>query len=187
MKRNTHSGKRALMLAVALACAGGAQAQSSYFGLGAGESNYSLDQGVGGFGANRLDTVYRVEGGYYFNSNVGIGLEYNDFGKVSRAGGTTKAQGVSLSAVGKLPLSESFNLLGKVGTTWGNTNTTADPTSGIVAGDATDFGLSYGLGAEFLVNRDWSALLEFESHNLKFAGDRFDRLATAVIGVRYRY
>jgi OOP family OmpA-OmpF porin len=94
---------------------------SRYFGLNIGQSDFSLPNGTGGFPSDNKDTSYNIYGGSYFNNNFGLELGYTDFGKANRAGGQTEAQGINLSLVGRLPLSNSFNLLGKLGTTYGHT------------------------------------------------------------------
>lgn len=196
----------ATVLAVAaLAAATGAQAQSSstsgasssnytfyapgsrYFGFNVGQSDFSLPNGAGGFPSDNKDTSYNIYGGSYFNNNFGVELGYTDFGKINRAGGQTDAQGINLSLVGRLPLSNSFNLLGKVGTTYGRTRVTAATASGIATGNESDWGLSYGVGAEWAFTPALSAVLQWDEHNLKFPGTGKDRVSTASVGLRYRF
>lgn len=160
---------------------------SAYVDLGIGHSDYSLGNGIGLFGADQGDSAYSIHAGSYFNKNWGMEVGYTDLGRVNRAGGTTSADTISLSLVGKLPLSPSFNLLGKVGTTWGRTKVSSNPASGVVSGDDGGFGLSYGLGAEFAFNPQWSAVLQYESYNLKFAGDRTERVGATTLGARYHF
>ena len=162
---------------------------SAYVDLSAGKSDFSLGNGIANFNSNERDNAYTVRAGSYFNQNLGLELGYTDFGNINRGGGSTKADGLSLSLslVGKFPLSPSFNLLGKVGTTWGRTDVSANPASGIASGSEDGFGLSYGVGAEYAFNPQWSAVLQYESHDLKFAGDRNDNVAATTLGVRYKF
>lgn len=160
---------------------------SSYVDLSAGKSDFSLGNGIAGFNSDDRDNAYTVRAGSYFNENLGMELGYTDFGKINRAGGSTNADGVSLSLVGKFPLSPSFNLLGKIGTTWSRTDVSANPASGITSGSEDGFGWSYGVGAEFAFSPQWSAVLQYESHDLKFAGDRNDNVAATTLGVRYKF
>lgn len=187
------------LLATAAACllALGAQAQStasklyapgsSYVELGIGQSDFSLGNGSGLFGADKRDTAYTLRGGSYASNNLGAEIGYTDFGSVNRGGGTTHAQGINLSVLGKLPLNASFNLLGKIGTTYGHTRVSSSPFSGIAAGSESGFGLSYGLGAEYLFSPQWSGALQYESHKLKFAGDQTDRIGLTTLSARYRF
>ena len=160
---------------------------SGYIGLNAGQSNFSLDNGAGGFSSDKRDSAYNIYGGSYFNNNFGLELGYTNFGRVSRAGGTTKAEGINLSLVGKLPLSSSFNLLGKLGTTYGRTNVSSAPASGVGSGSETGFGVSYGLGAEYLFTPNWSAVLQYDEHDLKFPNSGRNRISATTLGARYRF
>ena len=89
--------------------------------------------------------------------------------------------------LGKLPLNASFNLLGKVGTTYGHTRVSSSPFSGVAEGSESGFGLSYGLGAEYLFTPQWSAVLQYEEHKLKFAGGETDRVGLTTVSARYRF
>jgi opacity protein-like surface antigen len=160
---------------------------ASYVGLNAGKSDFSVGNGTGVFASENKDTAYNIYGGSYFNNNLGMELGFTDFGKVNRAGGTTKAQGFNLSLVGRLPLSPSFNLLGKLGTTYGRTDVSAAPASGVASGSESGFGVSYGLGAEYAFTPQLSAVLQYDSHDLKFAGSGRDRVSATTAGLRYKF
>jgi opacity protein-like surface antigen len=160
---------------------------NSYVGLGVGRSDYSLGNGIGIFDSNEGDRAFNVHAGSYFSNNFGLEAGYTDFGRVDRAGGRTKANGINLSLIGKMPLSESFNLLGKVGTTYGRTDVSSAPGSGVTAGKDNGFGLSYGVGAEYLITPQWSAALQYDSHKLKFAGGNDDRVGVTTLSARYHF
>ena len=195
------SFKLSIALAAAtLAMAGVAQAQSStssgysmyapgatYIGFNAGQSNYRLNNGAGGFASDQRKNSYSLYGGGYFSNNFGLELGYTDFDRISRAGGSTKAEGFSVSLVGKLPLSPSFNLLGKLGTTYGRTEVSSNPASGITPGKEAKWGLSYGIGAEYAFNSSWSGVLQYDEYNMKFAGTGNDRINTTSLGIRYKF
>jgi OmpA-OmpF porin, OOP family len=188
----------AILLALAgLTAATGAQAQSSnyslyapgasYVGLNAGKSDFSLGSGIGNFTSDKRDTVYSIYAGSYFTPNLGLELGYTNLGKINRAGGNTKAEGANLSLVGKFPVGSSFNLMGKLGTTYGRTDVSSAPGSGIVSGNESGFGVSYGLGAEYTFNPSWSAVLQYDAYDLKFPGSGRDRVSAATAGLRYRF
>jgi opacity protein-like surface antigen len=195
--------KHSITLAVtALAMASSVQAQSStspsggysmyapggtYLGLNAGQSNYRLNNGVGGFASEQRKNAYSIYGGGYFNKNFGLELGYSDFDRVSRAGGSTYATAFSISLVGKLPVAPAFNLLGKLGTTYGRTDVSSNPASGIAPGKTTGWGLSYGLGAEYAFSTNWSAVLQYDEYRLKFAGTGSDKISTTSLGLRYNF
>jgi opacity protein-like surface antigen len=191
-----------LLVAVAsLTFAAGSQAQSSalgrsnplpaagssYLDLNVGKSDYSLGNGIGIFGSDQGDTSYGIRAGRYFSDNWGLELGYTDFGSIARAGGRTRADGINLSLIGKMPLNPSVALLGKIGTTYSRTDVSSDPASGVVAGSANGFGLSYGVGVEYAFTSNWSATLQYESSDMKFAGDRNDRVGVSSLSARYRF
>ncbi len=159
----------------------------SYVGLGVGRSDFSVGNGIGVFNRDQGDTVYNLSTGHYTHKNFGVELGYTDFGRIARAGGTTKAQGLNLSVIGRAPLGTSFNLLGKLGTTYGLTDVSSAAGSGVVSGTENGFGWSYGVGAEYLFNPKWSAIVQYDEHQLKFAGDNRDKVGVAYIGVRYLF
>ena len=94
-----------------------------------------------------------------------------------------------IRVVGKMPVGQSFNVLGKIGTTYGRTEVSSAPGSGIPAGSDSGFGLSAGLGAEVVLTPNWSGLLQYDIHDLRFAGgvnDR-DRIGVLSLGIRYSF
>lgn len=199
------SNKLSIALAAAtLLFAGAAQAQSSmtpaprsgysmyapgsaYIGFNVGQSNLKLNNGNNLFGIERSKNTYNLYGGSYFNDFIGLEVGYADFGRINRGGGQTKADGFNLGLVGKLPLGTSFNLLGRLGTTYGRTEVTSNIASGVVAGKETGWGGSYGIGAEFMFNPQLSAVLQYDEYNLKFAGGNRDKINTTSLGLRYRF
>lgn len=197
MQTLTKTLSASLLAIAALAGATVAQAQSSnyslyapgasYAGLNAGKSDFSLGSGIGNFTSDKRDTVYSIYAGSYFNPNLGLELGYTNLGKINRAGGNTKAEGANLSLVGKLPLGPSFNLLGKLGATYGRTDVSSAPGSGVVSGNESGFGVSYGLGAEYSFNPNWSAVLQYDAYDLKFPGSGRERVSSATAGLRYRF
>ena len=162
-------------------------AGSSYVGLNAGRSNFRLNNGVGGFPSEQRKNAYSLYGGSYFDNHLGVELGYSDFGRINRAGGSTKAEGYNLGLVGKFPVGSSFNLLGRAGTTYGRTDVSSAVGSGIAAGRQNSFGLSYGVGAEFAFNPSLSAVLQYDEYNLKFVNTGREKINTTSLGLRYRF
>lgn len=197
MRSLTRTFSATVLAVAALTVGAGAQAQmsnyalygpgSGYVGLNIGQSDYSLDNGLGGFGSDRHKTAYNLYTGSFVNQNFGLELGYTNFGKISRAGGETHAEGVNLSLVGRAPVSPQFNLLGKLGTTYGWTDVSALPATGIASGDEKGFGVSYGLGAEYVFSPQLSAVLQYDEHRLKFSNTGRDRISATSLGLRYRF
>jgi hypothetical protein len=164
-------------------------AGNSYFGLVGGPSDFTrISGGSGAFAHEDHNTAYGVEVGNYFpGQNIGVELSYTNFGQINRGGGTTKAEGATLSLLGRLPINANFNLLGKVGTTYGHTDVSSNPASGIAVGSASGFDWSYGVGAELVINPQWSALVQYSEHYMKFAGSSSERVAATTLGARIRF
>ncbi len=160
---------------------------SGYVGLNAGRSRYNYPAGAGAFANDRNANAWSLYGGSYFNNNFGFELGYNDFGRVNRAGGSTKANGISLSLVGRAPISSSFNLLGRLGGTYARTEVSAAAASGIASGTNNKFDLSYGIGAEWAFSPRASAVLQYDEYNVRYVGSGRDRLNTTTLGLRYRF
>jgi opacity protein-like surface antigen len=78
-------------------------------------------------------------------------------------------------------------LLGKVGTTYSRTEVSSNPASGIAQGSENGFGLSYGLGVEYAFTPQLSTVLQYESADMKFAGDRKERVGNTSLSIRYSY
>lgn len=159
----------------------------SYIGINAGRSNYSLGNGRGVYGSERRDNAYGINAGTYFSRNFGVELGYTDFGDIRRAGGRTEAQGVNLSLIGRAPVSDSFNILGKVGTTYSRTRVSSAIGSGVPSGSESGFGLSYGIGAEWAFSPAWSAVVQWDRHDMKFANQGRDKVSATTVGLRYRF
>ena len=157
-----------------------------YVGLNVGQSKYDLRSGTGGFGFDDNDTGFKIYTGGYFHPNLGVEIGYLNMGSADRIGGRTKAQGVNLSLIGRAPLSEQFDVFGKVGTTYGRTRTNGFQGFDVATGKDDGFGLSYGLGVRWNFTPQWSAVLEWERHRFHFADGRNDVDLTSV-GVQYRF
>ncbi len=159
-----------------------------YVGFNAGETDFGLNNGTGLFSNDRKSTAYNLYGGTYFNNNFGVELGYINFGTVSRGGGSSKAEGLNLALVARAPLSESFNLLGKLGTTYARTDVSSQPGSGIPSGSDNGFGLAYGIGAEYAFNTQISVVLEYDVHQLHYVGGSGkEEMKLTSLGLRYKF
>jgi OmpA-OmpF porin, OOP family len=164
----------------------------SYIGLSAGASDFSRITGSNGnnglYSSESNGSPYSLTyGSYFLGPFLGMELGYTDFGQVASGGGTTKANGLSVSLIGKLPLTEQFNLLGRVGTTYGQTDVSAQALSGVVPGSANGFGWSYGVGAELMLNPWWSVVVQYDEQHMQFVNVGWDRVSTATIGARLHF
>jgi OmpA-OmpF porin, OOP family len=126
------------------AAAEGASTEGFYAGanLGMGMPNLKTPNGVD----KDSQAVAGVVAGYKFNPYFAVEGQYTGIGKVTdNVHGSVKADALSLTAVGILPLNDAFDVYGKLGVA-----ATSSKVSGISAyDDATHMGATYGLGAEY--------------------------------------
>ena len=157
-----------------------------YVGLGAGASKYDLRSGPGSLAFDDSDTAIKLYTGAYFHPNLGLELGYLDLGKARRLGGSTSARGLNFSLVGRLPVTTQLDLLGKVGSFYGRTNTQGVGGYGMQLGKASGFGLSYGAGLRWAFTPQWSAVLEWDRQRLHFS-DRMADVDTTTLGLQFSY
>jgi OmpA-OmpF porin, OOP family len=138
------------------------------------------------FNCDDPDISGKVVTGGSWSNMVGFEVGYIYFGSANRNGGDSDAQGVNLSLVGNLPIGDVFNVFAKIGTTYGWTDVSVAPGFGFASGTDNGFGLSYGLGVGYDLNRNWTVIGEWEEHRLKFVGSR-DDVSLLSVGVKYRF
>jgi opacity protein-like surface antigen len=158
-----------------------------YLGLSLGQSRYGAACGGTAFVCDDTDQAWRVTAGSMGGNYWGVELGYLDLGTMARAGGKTKAQGLNLSLVGKAPVWQSFSIFGKVGATYGRTETSSAAGSAITAGTERGLGLSYGAGVSYDFTPRLSATLEWDSNDFRFAGGGRDPVRSTSLGLQYRY
>ncbi len=161
----------------------------SYFAFNAGTADLSRPiTAFGVFGGQQQGQAYGVALGNYFEgSNYGVEVSYADFGSVTRYGGNSKVDGINLSLIGRMPLGDSFNLLGKVGTTYSRTTVTTDVANSALAGSEHGYDWAYGVGGEYKINASWGATLQYAEHFVKYPSTGSERISSTTFGVRYYY
>jgi OOP family OmpA-OmpF porin len=159
----------------------------SYIGLSLGRSRYSAPCGPAVFNCDRTDTSVEFTAGSMLGNFWGVELGYLDMGRINRGGGTTRARGVDLSLVGRAPVWQSLGVFGKLGTTYGRTNTSAAPGSNLPTGSGRGFGLSYGAGVSYDFTPQLSATLGLDSHDFRFAGIGREPVRATHLGLQYKY
>lgn len=161
--------------------------RGGYVGLNLGQSRYSIGCGISTFNCDRTDDSVQLYGGSMVGNFWGVELGYIDMGRIDRAGGSTKAQGLNISLVGRAPVWQSLGVFGKLGTTYGRTETSAILGSGIGSGTERGFGLSYGAGVSYDFTPRFSAVLAWDSHDFRFAGGGRDPVRSTSLGLQYKY
>ena len=92
-----------------------------------------------------------------------------------------------MSLMARAPLGSMFSVYGKLGSTYGRTRVSSVPGSGVIAGRESGWGPSYALGVGWDIDRNWSALLEWERVRFDFAGNNSDYLRTTSLGLKYSF
>lgn len=157
-----------------------------YVGLNIGRSDYGdLSCGIG-FSCDDSGTRAQVYTGGYFNDWMGLELGYLNEGKVDRSGGSTRAEGINLSLVGRVPFG-TFNAFGKVGATYGRTRVSASPLSGITEGRERGWGPSFGVGVGYDLTPASGVVLEWTRHDFHVPGGGRSNIDGTSLGYVYRF
>ena len=158
-----------------------------YIGLSLGRSHYTSSCGATSFSCDSNGNAVEISAGSMLGNFWGVELGFLDMGRISRGGGTTRARGVDLSLVGKTPVWDALGVFGKVGATYGRTETSAATGSTTATGSERGFGLSYGAGVSYDFTPSLSATLALESHDFRFAGGARDPVRSTSLGLQYKY
>jgi len=168
---------------------GGSGSQGkSFIDLSIGKSTYGTSCGnVAGLTCSRGTTSYSLTAGNMITDNVGIELSAMNLGKADAAGGSVIARGLNLSAVGRLPLGDSFAIEAKVGPTFGVTHVSTVEASGLPSGRARGVGLGYGVALDMNVARGWHGAVGWEQHDFKFVGQGRQAVKNVTLALGYTF
>jgi len=130
--------------------------------------------------------VIRIAGGFHFSPLFAVELGYSVFGDSTYYYGpaVTSASSLQVAAVGSLPLSRQFDLIGKLGLA-SNAEDYSDATGYSASYSRSD--LLFGFGAQFNINSQLSVRALYDSYG-KF--DNFFPPMTATslsLGVVYNF
>lgn len=140
-----------------------------YVGLNLGKPEYDTPCGAGGFTCDDPSADGYLYTGGLFNDWLGLELGYYYGGKAERAGGRTKAQGLNLSLVARVPLG-AFNIFAKGGAIYGQTNVSSVAASNIPGGRERGWGASYGAGVGFDFTPRSGLVLEWARREFRYPG-----------------
>jgi len=132
----------AAVAAIALVASPAFAADDGFYVEG-GIGYYQLDIG-GGWDAG--DTAYKLGAGYNFLKYFGAEVEWIDGGSPEKYGETIEISGWNFSAIGRWPVTEQFEVFGKLGALMWDADL-----RGFVRGsdDGTDFSWGLGVGWNF--------------------------------------
>jgi len=136
-------------------------------------------------------TFLKAAAGWQFNSNFGIEISYNDFGKFP---GPTSAfadfdlTGVSVAAIGQLPISTDISLFAKAGQIWWTADSSFfffGRSTGINQTGTLNFSESdslLGLGVSYELTRQLELELEYNYYKFHFSSySNFNNDTSAVV------
>lgn len=204
--------KKIALIALLSALAVPAMAEGLYVVGSVGQSKADLDQGyldgadrsLPGFSSSidKTDTAYKLQLGYQFNQNLAIEGGYVNLGKLTYSGSAPgvgnksvefKAQGLNLSAVGILPLTERVSVFAKVGAIYAKVERTAAVHTTLVQASSsessTDLKGTWGLGASFDLTKNLAVRAEYEQFHKLGKNDKTGEANVDLIsaGVAYKF
>ncbi len=141
--------KLGAVLLLSAVCAVPAFAEDDGFYFGASASSTNSD-----YPGSKSPLGWAIQGGYGFNKNFALELQYADFGNIAPAG-SMKPTGFSFVGVGILPVADKFGVIGKVGMATIGTKISG---SGIPGVDGTyrKNAATYGVGAQYAFTPAWA-------------------------------
>lgn len=158
----------------------------NYIGATVGRSDYDLGC-VSGYGCDNNDTAFKIFAGGKLYNALGMELGYVNLGRADIAGGRTRAQGANISLVVGIPVwGDRFGINGKVGTTYGWTNTGASAPD-YETGKESGWGLSYGAGATYAITRNTELRVDWDRYRFDFRGAGHQDVDLLSAGVNFRF
>jgi len=179
-------------LAAAPAFAQSPVAPSWYAGFGLGVGNLGKSgqdlTGLSNVTLDDSDTTYTLRLGYRFNPFFAVEGGYYDLGQYSFSGksgattvtGSGKAKSFGLSAVAIAPLSDVFELYGRVGIEQSEIKLNANTTLATANASDKQTGATYGVGGRYAINKNVGAFLEWMKND-KIQVDSY------LVGVDFRF
>lgn len=183
-----------------------------YAGASIGQSMAEIDDDrinrsllASGFTATTIsdddkDIGYKLFGGYQFNRNFSLEGGYFDLGKMGFTATTTpagtlqgniKLNGLNVDAVGLLPLTEKFSLLGRAGLNYAEAKDSFSGTGavGVANPSASKRDLNYkvGVGAQYDFTRSFGMRAEAERYRINDAVGNEGDVDLLSLGVVYRF
>jgi len=119
------------------------------------------------YNCDGTDTTFKIYAGKRLHENLGVEIAYHDLGKLRDkdfySSTTAESDGINLSLLGIIPVSDQGYFYGKAGYMWwdaeySNSNNT-------ITRDESGDEFTYGIGFAFTVNPDYDFRMEIERLN----------------------
>lgn len=158
-----HFATRGAAAAALLAAASlPAMAEGLYVGGSIAKPDWHADD-INGVGGSSSGTGLKVYGGWQFHPNFAVEASAFRLGRSSGNGGTAKADGFGVDAVGLLPFAPDWTAFAKLGVASVKTRAAGDDDRNTVP--------KFGLGVQYKLTANMSIRGEWERYRL----DAFDR------------
>ncbi len=155
-----------------------------YLGATLGKPKFDIDC-ASGWSCERNNTVFNFFTGGKLRDVIGFELRYLEMGEAARPGGAIRARGGNLSELGNLPTRNLFSIFGRVGRTFGWSNTDFR-TPSLPSGKDRGFGLGFGGGINFELAANWGFRAEWERHRFEVVNEK-SAVDLYSIGFNYRF
>ncbi len=183
-----------------------------YIGGNIGQSTAEIDEerisesllGVGlpvtSFSKDDSDTGYKLFGAYQFNENFALEGGYFDLGEfgymattapAGTLGGDIAVSGLNVDAVGILPFTENFSLLGRIGLVYAEAEDSFDGTGSVNMLDSSfsesDTNYKYGAGLQYDFTQSFGIRVESERYRIDDAVGNKGDIDLLSLGLVYRF
>ncbi len=107
-------------------------------------------------------------------------------GRADFAGGHADAQGLNVTFTAGVPIAGNSSVFGKLGTTYGHTRLWGTA-AGAPSGSDNGWGLSYGIGGQIGLSRNWAVRLDADRYRFKFTGGNDRDVDALTVGLQYSF
>ncbi len=161
-----------------------------YAGVGIGQSYVEENNVFAGDDFDDEDFGFKVFGGYNFHKNFAVEIDYLNFGEPSDniSGVDIKIKdfyALALYGIGKLPLSDRFELFAKLGVAYWDGRAEARFMGVTARSDEDGTELAYGLGASYSFTDKYAIRIEYEE--IDTDSDDLSTLGLLTVGGEVRF
>lgn len=184
LRRNSLAAK-ASALALALIGSGAWAADSGFYmggdiGRTKNNANATTDPRAN---VKKSDTSYGIYGGYQLNRYLAAEVGVARLGTQKIGNTNSKTTTYSLDAIGRLPVSDSLAVYGRLGGAHYERSY-----NGIPNERAHSVGLKVGVGADYAINKNWAVRTELTRYNHMPVAAGYGQHSDALsMGVRYQF